>query len=83
MKKVYVIKGSEDGNIGVAGNVKLAYEMASQYVCYSADGEKNKTLMLSYEKVCKKLKDYNNVSLTDHEAHFGDATIEKFYLNQV
>jgi len=31
-KKVYIVSGSEDGNIAVASNIKAAYRIASDYL---------------------------------------------------
>ena len=31
-KKIYIVKGSEDGNIGVYSNFKKAYEKAVKYI---------------------------------------------------
>jgi len=44
MKRVIVIKGSEDGVIGVAGNLKRAVEIANEanYLCTYKDALKSK-----------------------------------------
>lgn len=36
-KRVYVVRGSEDGNIGVYGNAKRAVEAAARYLTQAGD----------------------------------------------
>ena len=77
-KVIYVVYGSEDGLLGCFGNVKAAYKCADDYV----EGAK-----LSYAKVCSKLKDTVNysVSVNDDAMVYEcncDATITACFLNE-
>jgi len=59
-KTVYVVNGSEDGLLGVYGNIKAAYRVAKNY----CDGG---TLEVSYRQACKKLRNYyTSVELADY-----------------
>ena len=84
MKKVYIVRGSEDGNLAVCSNIKKAYAIAYDYACSdsAANSDENTKLALSYSQVCRKFKNTSYVSITDHESSFGDASIEYFILNQ-
>jgi|LULO01.1.fsa_nt_gb hypothetical protein len=72
-KKMYVVRGSEDGNLGVFSNKKLAYECALDYV---KDWDYK---IKSYSKVCKELNQNWFCSMTN----FGmeDCMITCFWLN--
>lgn len=50
-KTVYIVNGSDDGNLGVFGNIKAAYECAEMYL--TQDGLKSTG---NYPKACKVLK---------------------------
>ena len=65
-KTVYVVSGSEDGLLGVYGNVKAAYSVAREYV----EGSYTKTkVVLSYKKACEELRNYHTVvELADYSA---------------
>jgi hypothetical protein len=81
MKKVFIVIGSHDGNLGVFTNVKLAYERALEYF----DGCELKPNM-SYAQVCKATKGwgcaidgkYDNGNI-DYST---SVTIQVHYLNQ-
>lgn len=77
MKKIYVVRGSEDGNIGVYSNMKLAYNKASSYVKNSCEPD---TKILSYSQVCSEFRSVDSVSLHDESGI--NAEIELFGLNQ-
>ena len=81
-KKMYVVRGSEDGNIGVFSNLKKAYEVAIQY------GDWDKTNKYkSYSKICKEFKEHDRYwswsesVIADSYEITANATIEKYYLN--
>jgi len=71
-KKVFVVRGSEDGNLGVFSNKKLAFECAMHYM--NNCDYKTK----SYSKVCKELNEDWYCIITDG---FIVAQIECFWLN--
>lgn len=90
-RKLFTVKGSEDGMLGVYSNVKRAYTRAMQYLnqngavkCTVAfltdDGKSIIEKPASYINVCKKLTD-PGVAQIEAEDRV-DATIERFYLNQ-
>lgn len=74
-KKLYLVRGSEDGTIGIYSNVKKAYEVAKTYV----EWEKNRNV-LTYSQVCKDLK-VNRVSYVVVTSSRSECTIEKWFLN--
>ena len=63
-KTVYVVNGSEDGLLGVYGNVKAAYRVAKDYL---DNGCGENTIEVSYKKACKELRNYyTSVELATH-----------------
>jgi len=50
-KRVYIVWGNQDGNIGVYTNKKLAYEASVNYMKYE------NITPISYSKFCKNIKD--------------------------
>lgn len=77
-KIVYVNRGSEDGNLGVFTNMKLAYEAAK--AAYFPDEGVNKT----YAKFCKEIKANMVVVLGEKGLEDYDGSyieVEAFYLN--
>tara|TARA_R110000824_G_scaffold164928_5_gene341425 strand:- start:2690 stop:2992 length:303 start_codon:yes stop_codon:yes gene_type:complete len=92
-KKMYVVRGSEDGNLGVFSNLKKAYAVAVQYKESGYEGTTNKNTdpLKSYSKVCKQFKEHDDfwswaVGIVDKDKLDGyeyssNATIEKYYLN--
>lgn len=72
MKKVYIVKGSEDGNLGVYSTFKKAYERAKEYV--SSQG----TIKQSYQTALKDSFRLHAIESPD----FATASIEQFYINQ-
>jgi hypothetical protein len=81
MKVVYVVRGSEDGILGVYGNKKMAYEEA---VRYATDGGEKDAKVVSYSKVCRELKDVYNYSIdvVDDTYHYGNAGIHAVPWNE-
>lgn len=79
MKRVFVVIGNHDGNLGVFTNVKLAYERAMEYF----DGSELKPSM-SYAQVCKATKGWGCTIDGMYGQHIGDTSvrIEVFHLNQ-
>ena len=77
-KIVYVVTGSEDGILGVYGNKKGAYKEALRY----ADQCRENRKVISYAKVCKKLKDVYNysVAIADDDI-YGNASIHAVLFN--
>jgi hypothetical protein len=74
MKKVFVVRGSHDGNIGVYGNVKGAYEKCLEYL-HDHVNEIN----TSYSQALKGCKSWGCRIETD--CYDMSCTIEVFYLN--
>ena len=59
-KTVYVVNSSDDGLLGVYGNIKAAYRVAKDY-CNETD------IKVSYRQTCKKLRNYyTSVELADY-----------------
>ena len=79
-KIVYVVMGSEDGIQGVYGNKKGAYNCALGYVRQGDYLGK----VVSYDKVCKELKDVYNYSIdiVDEYSHFRNASIHAVLFNE-
>lgn len=76
MKKVYVVRGSEDGNLGVYSNFKRAYAEALSYSCNGDVSKAN----LTYSQA---LKNKNIVTIYDvNERYYGSAEINLFIMNQ-
>ena len=76
-KTVYVVTGSEDGILGVFGNVKRAYECAKQYV-------NEEDIEVSYSQACKELRDterWGSVDLCDWDVPY--STIESHPFNEI
>ena len=78
-KKMYVVRGSEDGIIGVFSNIKRAYEKASHYAKTCAGST---TANPSYANVTKNFKDGYGIVTIENDGGYGTADIERFYLNQ-
>ena len=84
-KRMYIVRGSEDGNLGVYSNVKNAYERAITYI--KIDEERIVTLKdkpVTYAKVVKALKSFgcmleNNTDSTyvDIEVHWLNNNIQR------
>lgn len=79
MKKVFIVIGNHDGNLGVFTNVKLAYERTLEYF----DGSELKPNM-SYAQVCKATKGWGCIIDGMDGKYTGDTsvTIQVHYLNQ-
>jgi len=67
-KLIYVVNGSEDGIIGVFGNVKGAYDRASEYILSAYNSPK---VLTSYSEALKSCKTWgvviessNDISVT-------------------
>lgn len=74
MKRVLVVRGSHDGNLGVYTNVKWAYERAKEY--FGTD-----KYDMTYPNVVKACKNWGCTiySLDDYTT---SVQIEVFYINQ-
>ena len=85
-RKVYIVRVSEDGNLGVYSNIKKAYAEAVRYK------ESDEEPIKSYSKVCKEFKEHDNfwswtVDIVDEDKldgydFYGNASITLFYLNK-
>lgn len=76
MKKAYIVRGSEDGNLGVYSNFKKAYAAALEYSC---DGNSSK-VNLTYSQA---VKNKYIVTINDiNKPYYGTAEIEQFIINQ-
>ena len=80
-KIVYVVTGSDDGVLGVFGNIKAAYGVAKKYVEDSHDYNGS---LKPYSWVCKQFKGYINcnVDVQDYNGTLGSAFIHNYYLNE-
>lgn len=72
MKKVFLVSGNHDGNIGVFTNVKLAYAKAKSY-CYDEP-------TMSYAQACKACKGWG-CTMSRVGDDYVEATIQVMYLN--
>ena len=91
-KKVYIVRGNHDGNIGVYTNIKKAYNAAILYagdkpVLSFIKGEiKEGTGRIIYRRatynwVVAKLKKISEIEIYENENEETIATIQRFYLN--
>lgn len=77
-KKVYIVRGSEDGNLGVYSNFKRAYQEAVNYV--TNDGEWNLELNKTYSQA---VKDKYLVNIHEKGNWRGNsANIQMYWLNE-
>lgn len=74
MKKVFVLIGSHDGNIGVFTNVKNAYQSAVTYIT-NCDNE----VATTYQQALKGCKGWG--CTIESKSYNTQATIEVHYLN--
>ena len=68
-KKVIIVRGSEDGNLGVYTSKKLAFKAATEYA---------NSPSLTYPQFCKSL---TKKGFVDQGDGYGYATATTFYLN--
>ena len=90
-KKIYIVKGQHDGNIGAYSNIKRAYEPALRYaqegsekhgvMCYIIN-KKVFYKKATYKRAVDRLKKHGRIDIYDTEDESTCATIELFYLNQ-
>jgi len=86
MKRVFVVRGNHDGNIGVYSNIKRAYRSAFLYLdsnegtieVWNNDKTNIKSVKGTYKNVVKELARGYNCSMKYYDLI---ATIEPFYLN--
>lgn len=79
MKKVYLVRGSEDGTLGIYSNFKAAYEAGKAYQESGPNGERQYTL--TYSKALKVIRESNLVHLDDYRhTYYAHAIIESFDL---
>lgn len=91
-KTLYVVRGSEDGNLGVYGSVSKAYNRAIDYVDPDSIGNAktvevdedygSKMKSASYGRVLGDLKSSGYSTIYEDEHSRTYAEIEIFYLNQ-
>ena len=75
-RKVFVIRGSEDGNIDVVSNMSKAYNSCFKYV--SDNGESKFEVYESRSSFMNSLSKFGSGTLTSKNA---EAHAERFYLN--
>ena len=68
-KKVIVLRGSEDGNIGVYSNFKAAHKAAVRYLTVN-DSQKIADGMKSYSKASKEYHDRNWLMMESYDSKF-------------
>jgi len=76
MKKIFVVRGSEDGNLVVFTNKKNAYECAEHYT------QMNGGAKITYAQMCRLFKTWSVVEVESVEG-YGGATVEQFNLNEL
>lgn len=74
-KQVIIVRGSEDGNLGVFTNVKAAYAKAIHYLTH---GQPTMPVNGSYGEACKEISRIGYYALTMKQT---EVTLETFYLN--
>ena len=76
-KKVYAVRGSEDGALGIYSNFKAAYERACQYI-KASDEEKEIKIDQTYKQALHEVKklEYGRVDITSKDTWFDGAEIE-------
>ena len=74
-KLIYVVFGSEDGIIGVFGNVKGAYDRASEYIKNSYE---NPEILTTYSEALKSCKTWGVIV---ESSGYVNATIYTHVLN--
>jgi len=77
-RKVFVIRGSEDGNIEVVSNMSKAYDRCFKYVDF--DGESHFGSQESKGSFMKSLSRSHDATLTRNNSWEVTATAERFYL---
>lgn len=86
MKKAYIIRTSEDGNLGIYTNKKKVYECIKKLML---DGWEDLTLYIdrnnkpepTYQNISKELKKYSFATLHSKDKCIID--IEMFYVNRL
>tara|TARA_R110002020_G_scaffold389229_1_gene599814 strand:- start:235 stop:504 length:270 start_codon:yes stop_codon:yes gene_type:complete len=81
-KKMYIVRGSEDGTLGVYSNLKRAYAKAIKYNEYIKESD-----IKSYAKVCKQFNEHKDywsweVNVDNNYHNIGGASIMLFYVNK-
>jgi hypothetical protein len=76
-KKVYIVWGNQDGNLGVFTNKKLAYEKCVEYMSYDKD-----TKLFTYSKFCKNLNRGYSSEIHNDNSNFVNASATMFWLNE-
>ena len=76
-KKIYVVKGCGDGNIGVYDNKKGAYEKVFSYL---QNGFEKKIKIESYTTFCANFDEKQHFHIVSFEDSYVD--IQEFILNK-
>lgn len=76
-RNVFVVRGSEDGNLGVFTNVKRAFARAKQYIEQCGNPSTG-----SYAEACRELNRINHYAMQERDCRIVEVTIERFQLNQ-
>lgn len=76
MKIYFVVRGSEDGNLGIHSNLTSAYRQAKDYT------EVNGGTDVTLASIRKEFKNGGFLFDIDSKNGYGNASIEGFYLNQ-
>ena len=75
-KKIYIVSGSEDGNLAVCTNVKEAYKVVTNYL--EIEGSKVKE---SYSQVVKGIKETGYITCNRDNSTYATCDITLFYTN--
>lgn len=76
MKIYFIVRGDEDGNLGIHSNLTSAYRQAKDYT--DMNGGTDVTLA----SIRKKFKNGEFIFGIESRYGYGNALIEGFYLNQ-
>lgn len=89
-KKLYVVRGQHDGNLGIYSNIKRAFEVAINYVggkgivsrIIEKDNQRTlKYYNATYTKIIDHFRKHHIEEIFDSESENTLAEIERFYLN--
>lgn len=76
MKIYFIVRGDEDGNLGIHSNLTSAYRQAKDYTDMSGGTD------VTLASIRKKFKNGGLIFGIESRYGYGNALIEGFYLNQ-
>lgn len=85
-KIIFIVKGSEDGILGVYTNKKLAWNKSLEYIKGKGKPVDMEGNPYSYIKLCNEAKENNgmlfSINIFGADDDYGNAGIESFRLNE-